>query len=195
MLHPICGQLLRLALNRFTRQADFMAFAIVIFGAAVRPDGSPSPSLHRRIHYGLSQARHYLEAPVFCSGGRISDGSSEASVMAAILAAHGISPDRLVLDEESRDTLQNVVAAARFILARKLDGALLCTDHYHAPRVRMLFAGLGISSANMPSALGRGEIPWRHLIYMSAREVIAYIYDFLIIRLRGQALREDIATG
>ena len=104
--------------------------------------------------------------------------------MAAILAAHGISPDRLVLDEESRDTLQNVVAAARFILARKLDGALLCTDHYHAPRVRMLFAGLGISSANMPSALGRGEIPWRHLIYMSAREVIAYIYDFLIIRLR-----------
>ena len=36
--------------------------AIVIFGAAVRPDGRPSPSLLRRIGYGLKAAHAHPEA-------------------------------------------------------------------------------------------------------------------------------------
>ena len=172
-----------------------MTFAIVIFGCAVRADGTPSPSLNRRILYGLSAAMGDPEAPVFCSGGPTGKGYSEASVIATILANRGIAPERLILDEESRDTLQNVVAAARFILLQNLEGACLCTDPYHAPRVRMLFTGLGVSSTNGPMVRGRGAIPRGLWLYMRAREVIAYGYDFLIIKLRGRELRKVIASG
>jgi len=42
--------------------------------------------------------------------------------MQQILVSEGVPPERLTLDEESRDTLQNVVAAARFIRVSGLEG-------------------------------------------------------------------------
>ena len=58
---------------------------IVIFGAVVRPDGSPSASLLRRIGYGLDAAKAHPDAPVLCSGGVCRPGTpSEASIMARV---------------------------------------------------------------------------------------------------------------
>ena len=42
--------------------------AIVIFGAAARADGRPSPALARRIGYGLEAATDLRHAPILCSG-------------------------------------------------------------------------------------------------------------------------------
>jgi uncharacterized SAM-binding protein YcdF (DUF218 family) len=171
-----------------------MPRAIVICGAAVWPDGQPSPSLRRRVDYGAAAARADPDHPVFCSGGVGRHGPSEASLMADLLTRAGIDPGRIVLDEDSLDTLQNVIAAARFIRARGLDGALVCTDRYHLARVRMLFSVLGVDSTPGPIAPGRGGTRLSYWMGMRLRELAAYPYDMAVVMRRRTELRRRIAS-
>jgi uncharacterized SAM-binding protein YcdF (DUF218 family) len=167
-----------------------MTRAIVILGAAVWSSGEPSPSLLRRSLFGARAAAAFPDAPVFCSGGIGRFAPSEASVMAEILIEALVDPTRIVLDEQSRDTLQNVVAATRFIRERGLEGALICTDGYHQPRVRMLFALMGVDAAPGPHGPGREEPRLHHRLAMGAREVLAYPYDFALGLRRRRSIRQ-----
>ncbi len=156
-----------------------MAWAIVIFGAAVWPDGGPSPSLRRRVAYGRQAAQDDLKALVLCSGGVGRHGPSEASLMADLLIQAGIDPARIALDEQSRDTMENVAAAAAFIRDEALEGAVVCTDGYHVPRVRMLLRAAGVASRVGPVRTSYAGTR-RHWLRMVAREVLAYPYDWVL---------------
>ena len=163
---------------------------IVIFGAAVLPNG-PSASLLRRIDYGLAAARAHPQARVLCSGGVGRFGPSEASVMVARLLAEGVAADRLIADEASLDTLQSLVAAAGW--ARRLGAArvIACSDAYHLPRIRMMLALLGIASAAGPTRPGTAGAGLAHWIRMTLREGLAIPYDCAIVLARRRALAAE----
>ena len=169
-----------------------MAWAIVILGAAVWPGGEPSPSLARRIACGHLAAGEGPGDLIFCSGGLGHHGPSEASVMAQALIGGGVDPQRIALDEDSRDTLQNVTAAARFIRTEGLEGAVVCTDGYHVPRTRMLFGVLGIASRVGPIRPGYAGSR-THWLRMVAREALAYPYDLGLAVVGRRALLAAIA--
>ena len=149
---------------------------IVVFGAAVRADGRPSPTLRRRIDYAAGAAARYPEADLFCSGAAGKVGPSEASVMARILAEH-IDPARLHLDEQSVDTLMSVRAAAAFYHAGGYDQCFSCTDRYHLARTRMLFAFYGILAR--PITFYRNDVLTNDWWRMRLREGAALPYDFI----------------
>lgn len=166
--------------------------AIVIFGAAVWPGGRPSPSLARRIAYGHAAAQALPEAPILCSGGVGRHGPSEASVMAERLIAMGVPAGRLRLDEESLDTLQSVVATARFVRAEALAGCVVCSDRYHLPRIRLLLTALGVATTSGPVAAGRGGAPLRHWLGMQLREGLAIPYDLGLVLAKRRRLLAEI---
>lgn len=166
--------------------------AIVIFGAAVRADGRASPALARRIGYGLQAAAEAGHAPILCSGAAGRTGPSEASVMAAALKARGVAPQRIVLDEQSRDTLQSVLAAARFLKARRLSRCIVCSDRYHIPRIRLLLGALGVATATGPLAPGRGDTRRSYWLKMTLREGLAIPYDLAIVLWRRPGLMAAI---
>jgi vancomycin permeability regulator SanA len=163
---------------------------IVIFGAAVLADGRPSPSLRRRIGYGAKAALAWPAAPVLCSGGVGAAGPSEASIIADGLVSCGIAPERLVLDEASLDTLQSVVAAARFVRERALEGCVVCSDRYHIPRIRMLLAALGTRSKSGPTAPGLAGTRPYYWAKMHLREALAIPYDLVIVLARRGDFRK-----
>jgi uncharacterized SAM-binding protein YcdF (DUF218 family) len=168
--------------------------SIVIFGAAVLADGRPSPSLRRRIGYGAKAAAAWRDAPILCSGGVGSAGPSEASIIKAGLVAFGVSPERLTLDEESLDTLQSVIAVARFIRRQRFDGAVVCSDGYHIPRIRMMLAVLGVRSVAGPTALGLQGTRLYYWVKMHLREALAIPYDLAIVLARREELLRMIAA-
>lgn len=150
---------------------------IVVFGAAVRADGSPSPALQRRITYAAEAAASDPQAVLFCSGARGRVGPSEASVMRSALA-QVVDPSRLYADEASVDTLQTVRAAVAYARAHGHDECLVCTDRYHQPRARMLFALFGMRSRSLmfaPSTARRSR-GWQR---MWLREAAALPYDLV----------------
>jgi uncharacterized SAM-binding protein YcdF (DUF218 family) len=163
--------------------------AIVIFGAAVLVDGRASPSLRRRIGYGAKAAAAWPEAPVLCSGGVGRTGPSEASIMGRTLADHGVAPGRLILDEDSPDTLQSVVATARLVRRAGLEGAVVCSDRYHLPRIRLMLAVLGVRTKAGPTTPGLQGTRVRYWIRMHLREAVAIPYDLAIVLARRRRLR------
>ena len=85
---------------------------IVIFGAAVRPGGRPSTTLHRRVEAAAAFGERFAE-PLFVPTGALGvTAPSEASVMAGLLAGRGVPPDRILLEETGTDTLSSVRAVA-----------------------------------------------------------------------------------
>lgn len=141
----------------------------------MREDGTPSPALAHRIAQAVAAARRYPTARLFCTGGVGHHGPSEASVMARLIGT-AIAPERLHLDEESADTLQSVAAACAFMRARDHRIAIACTDRYHQPRVRMLFALAGIRCLGL--AMPHAGSP-AYLTRMRIREALAIPYDLI----------------
>jgi vancomycin permeability regulator SanA len=161
---------------------------IVVFGAAVRADGRPSPALARRIGYALEAAIAEPQAPVLCSGGVGRAGPSEASVMAARLAAAGIAEHRLVLDEASLDTFDSVLVTADRVRTGGHGRCIVCSDRYHLPRIRLMLAALGVASEPGPLAPGRGGTRRSYWLKMQLREALAIPYDLSLVWLRRRRL-------
>ena len=159
---------------------------IVIFGAAVRGDGSPSAALLRRIGYGLEAARAHPQASVLCSGGVGRAGPSEASVMLDVLRREGVAEARLIADEDSLDTLQSVAVAARLARRSGSPFVVACSDGYHLPRIRLMLWLLGVRSVAGPRGGPRGDL--RHRIGMALREVPAIPYDAVLVATQRRRL-------
>ena len=139
-------------------------------------------------------AQAHPDALVFCSGGVGRYGPSEASIMAERLTAGGVARERLILDEDSLDTLQTVVAAAREIGRRGLPGAIVCTDSYHTPRARLIFAALGVSSLDGSVKSGPRQMGWPAWWRMRLREIPAIPYDWVLAVTKRRGLRNQIGS-
>ena len=159
---------------------------IVIFGAAVRPDGRASPALLRRIGYGRAAAELHPHAPILCSGGAVRAGPTEASLMAQALAESGAAEARLILDEASLDTLQNVEAAVRHAREGGHPYVVVCSDSYHLPRIRMMLALHGVEARTGPVPWGPAGGSVAHWIGMSLRELLAIPHTLARLLLRGR---------
>ena len=155
---------------------------IAIFGAAVLPNGSPSPTLARRIRCGLQAASLEPDALVFCSGGVGHYGPSEAAVMSSALQSFGVSAERLILDEESTDTFGSVVSIATFARRRHIERVVICSDAYHIPRIRTLLRMLGVQSDPGPRTASAGTLRFR--TYMRLRESLAFGVDLFLMAVR-----------
>jgi uncharacterized SAM-binding protein YcdF (DUF218 family) len=159
---------------------------IVIFGAAVGPDGRASPALLRRVGFGLEAAAEHPEAPILCSGGVVRPGPSEASLIAEELVRAGIAPKRLILDEASRDTQQNVEAAVRQVGLGGHPFVVACSDAYHLPRIRLLLRLAGVNSRPGPVRRGPAGPPMLHGLGMSLREALAIPHNLARALVRSR---------
>jgi len=159
---------------------------IVIFGAAVRPDGQPSAVLRQRImaayRCGQSQAR-----PLFLpTGGQGRYGPPEAWVMRDELVRLGVPADQVLIEDTATDTLSSVRAVRALLSARGHAGpVLVATSAYHLPRCLLLCRLAGLPArACMPPPEPASRRFWRRW-YWRLRELPALPYDAaLVLTLR-----------
>lgn len=114
---------------------------IVIFGARVRPDGTPSRTLRLRVEAAAAFARD-CENPLLIPTGGPRDGlPSEARVMAGLLRELGVADGDIMPEETARDTLDSVLACSRLLRAIGHDGPVaVASSAYHLPRCMVLMA-------------------------------------------------------
>ena len=81
---------------------------IIVLGAQVKPDGTPSVQLEYRLETALS-AYQQLPQPIVCCGGQAgTEPAPEGRVMADWLIAHGIPESDVYAEVTSGDTIQNI---------------------------------------------------------------------------------------
>jgi uncharacterized SAM-binding protein YcdF (DUF218 family) len=126
--------------------ADF----VVVLGAGLKRDGSVTPLLARRLDLALkvhtALVSRGCDPVLIVSGGKGSDEIvSEASAMARYLAGHGLPADRIVLEDQSRSTEENL-AFSKAIMDQALpDGrCVIVTSNFHVFRTAILVRHAGI---------------------------------------------------
>ena len=157
---------------------------VVVFGAAVRPDGSPSGALRRRIAAAADYAR---DRPVLflVTGGEGDYPPAEAAVMANLLRAGGVSDQRIIQEDQSKTTLESVVNCTKII--RHLTGitrVMACSDAYHLPRCRLLLRLCGIKAGGIAAADGRHANSWQKWLWFHLREIPAVPIDAILVLAR-----------
>lgn len=155
-----------------------MSPAIIIFGAAVRPDGSASPTLRRRVE-AAARLGARLDTPLYVpTGARGRFGGAESAVMAALLREFGVPPGQIREEPTGTDTLSSALACVA--LLRRLGQAgpvYAATSRFHLPRCLLVLRLLGQPARPVPiggSARGAGVMQrW----YWRLREMPAIPYD------------------
>jgi len=157
---------------------------IVIFGAAVRPDGRASGSLQRRVEGALAWWRGHRDACFLPTGGVGRHGPAEAEVMRTMLIEGGVDPDRILVEDQARDTLESVRLCDRILRARPDVGAIICcTSPYHQPRCKLLFQMLGYSVILPPMPSDRPWLPLGKYLRFRGKELLSAPYDMLQLAL------------
>ncbi len=123
--------------------------AIVLLGAAVRPDGTPSSSLRARIDGALAAWCARVAPVIVCTGAHHLHPPGEAVVSARALEAAGVPRAALMLDEKSRNTRGNL-EMARGLLGVERRRVVLVTERFHLGRALALAAELGFEAGPWP---------------------------------------------
>ncbi|MBR4655837.1 MAG: YdcF family protein [Oscillospiraceae bacterium] len=133
---------------------------LIVLGCAIRRDGTPTPLLRGRLERALRFARAQEaqtgRAPIFVlSGGQGADETvSEAECMRRWLAEQGVPAERMLLEDRSTDTAENMAFSKELIFARDPQARVaFSTNKFHvfrsgikARRVKLRAVGMGCKS-------------------------------------------------
>ena len=123
------------------KNADY----IIVLGASVRGD-TPSKTLYARINAAYDYLIANPDTIAICSGGQgIGENVSEAYAIARELAARGIDESRLILEENSTTTGENLKFAKQFIPGYDSSeiSVILVTSDFHLYRACLLAGRYG----------------------------------------------------
>lgn len=148
---------------------------LIVLGARVEQDG-PSPALRRRLNATLEYLADNPETMVIASGGQGPDEpTTEAACIRDELVAAGIAPERILMEERSTTTAENMAFSAKLIS----DGGAsvgIVTNNYHVSRAMMLAQKAGIENAHGVAAKYTGYTLFHYMV----REAACLIADGLM---------------
>jgi vancomycin permeability regulator SanA len=138
------------------------ADVIIVLGAAVWAGGVPSPALRRRIMHAVELFHRGLSDVMIVSGGVGRNPPSEARIMRRLALEHGVSDDKIVMEESAQSTLDSALACSQIFQKNRWSRVLLVTDCYHITRAAILFRLFGINvTCSPPEFVGFGPHRWK----------------------------------
>lgn len=158
-----------------------MSACFVIFGAAVRPDGTPGWTLRRRVETALTLAQDQSDAIFLATGGVGRYGPAEAQVIFDLLVARGLDPGRILIEDQATDTLESVVFCDEILRRHGLHTVIVCSSGYHTPRCALLFHILGYEVAMGRTHSDLPHLGWPRYFAYVLKEVIALPYDAALL--------------
>lgn len=150
------------------------ADCMVILGAKVT-GGRPSLSLKARLDAAAVYLKNNPACSVIVSGGKGADEEiSEAQCMYEYLLSSGIEPQRIILEEESTSTVENLNFSAK-LCDVKNTRVVIVTNDFHIFRSLQLAQKLGYTDVCGLAA----KSPWYLIPTNYTREFLAVCKDFI----------------
>ncbi|MBC8061758.1 MAG: YdcF family protein [Clostridiaceae bacterium] len=127
---------------------------IVILGAMVRGE-TPSLILSERLETSLNYIKKYPDIKVILSGGKgPGEDISEAEAMKRYLVSNGIEEKRLIKEDKSKSTMENLKFTSQIISKlenKKNINLLIVTSDFHMFRAKFLAQRNGFKPLGIPS--------------------------------------------
>ena len=169
------------------------SMCIMVLGFELNDDGSMQNELIGRLNVALACANQYPNAYVVCTGGGTAANNrnvTEAGLMGDWLIEHGLSKDRLIIEDKSQTTAENAIYSYGILLADypQVDSIALVSSSYH-----IAWGALLLEAAFMKTAFEK-QTPEVHVISNCAYECFNAKYaDVLRFETGGmlQMIGED----
>lgn len=164
------GGMARAALHTPEEDADCI---VIVLGCQVFADGHPSLMLRGRIEAAYDYLTTHPEAVCIASGGQNgSEPISEAQCIREALIARGIDEGRILMEDKSRSTEENLTLSAALIRQQGLPEAVaIASDNFHQCRAALWAERNDLT----PYAIGCAS-PWYLTAGYWAREAAALVY-------------------
>jgi len=173
------------------------ADAIVLLGGGLRGDSRSGvlPDLNQyadRLVHAVYLHNAGKADYILLTGGSAPGARSEAQLMADILMVMGVSPEALMLEEQSKNTRDNAVNSARILRERGMHRILLVTSAFHMPRAFALFDREQLEVVPAPTDFSQviikstlpGGIPGVKNLYRTTEALHEFV-GYQVYRMRG----------
>ncbi|MBQ7319764.1 MAG: YdcF family protein [Clostridia bacterium] len=157
---------------------------VIVLGAGLRRDGTPSDMLRDRLAVGVALYEAGLQAPYLMSGDNRTDDYNEVGTMQRWAVEHGMSDKVIFLDPYGLCTYDSLWRLSQL---DGIDRIVIVTQEYHLYRALYIADTLGFEAYGVDAALNS----YFGQSYRDAREILARIKDLLLCQSLPQAERTD----
>lgn len=151
---------------------SFGADCILVLGAGLRPDGSPSDMLEDRLRTAVTLYEAGAAPCILMSGDHSRKDYDEVGAMMKFAAELGVPEEALVPDYAGFSTYESIYRARDIFSAKKV---IIVTQKYLLHRALYIAGRLGVGAVGVSADL-RG---YRGQLMREAREVLARNKDFI----------------
>ena len=148
-------------------QAD----CILVLGAGLKPDGSPSDMLRDRLSFACDLWEEGVSDTVLVSGDRASESYDEVTAMKNYLLAHGVPEEAIVEDPMGYSTSESLKRAKDIF---GYENVAVVTQRYHLYRALYIAQKTGLDAKGVNS----DPYTYRGQVLRDIREFAARIKDF-----------------
>lgn len=154
------------------------ADAIVVLGASVYADGTPSDILADRLEVASDLYLAGASSQLIVSGDNTTAHYNESDAMKAYCVELGVPADAITVDHEGYDTYASIYRAHFVYGAQSI---IVVTQAYHLYRALMIAEGLGMRAWGV--AADKGD--YNNQTMYSLREIFARDKDFLLTMIKA----------
>ena len=152
---------------------------ILILGAGVRADGTPSSMLEDRLEIGIELYFSGASNRLLMSGDHMQRDYDEVGVMKRYAMSAGVPGKVIFLDHAGLSTYESIWRAKELY---GVDKVLIVTQEYHLYRALYVAKELGIDAYGVSADLR----PYTSQSIREARELVARVKDFVFARLKPE---------
>ena len=149
---------------------------ILVLGAAVRPDGSPSPMLEDRLRGAVELYKSGASDVILLSGDNSGEDYDEVSCMEKYCLESGVPQSAIVRDDIGFSTSESAYNTVRSL---GYSDVIVVTQEYHLYRAMYMIKRLGAQADGFASDYR----PYSMQIKRDIREYVARCKDFLKVNI------------
>lgn len=153
--------------------AKFQADCIVVLGAGIRDDGSPTWMLEDRIKIGDKLYQNYAADKIIMSGDHGRENHDEVNTMKSYAMGEGIPSEDIFMDHAGFETYDSLYRARDIFGAKKV---IIVTQEYHLYRALYIADQLGLDARGVTSDL---RFYSKKMAYWKFREYLARVKSFV----------------
>jgi uncharacterized SAM-binding protein YcdF (DUF218 family) len=153
------------------------ADAVLVLGAKVNIDNTPSVELYNRSIEGIAMVQQGRAKYIMFTGGVGLGATSESEIGLKIAVQNGIPRDRILIEEQSHSTLQNISSIKPLAEQHNIKSVIVVSDQYHVARGVLVAKKLGFEpvywSYPNSSYLKTQRLVWHY--FREAAALLVYI--------------------
>lgn len=153
-------------------EVDGEADCILILGAGIKKDGTPSDMLRDRLMRGIELYNNGAAPIILVSGDNSRTDYDEVGTMENFLIENGVPADAIVKDHAGFSTYESLYRAKEIFCAEKI---IIVTQKYHLYRSLFVAEKLGLEAVGVDADLHT----YRGQTYRELREILARNKDLI----------------